>query len=81
MKIPVPTKTIIIKGIEPRGISGVGKFFIKSKFPGKDHTVSKNGKPAKMITRTITIKNNIPRVDLFTITYLRFMKKFLKSFE
>jgi hypothetical protein len=63
--MPVPTRTIIIKGIEPIGISGVGKFFIKSKFPGNDQTVSKRGKPAKIISRIITVKNIIPKEDLF----------------
>ena len=80
-KIPVPTRTIIIKGIDPIGISGVGMFFIKSKFPGNDHTVSKKEKPANIITSIMMMKIIIPSLDLFTNYRFVFFGILLNSFE
>lgn len=85
-KIPVPTRTIIIKGIDPIGISGVGKFFIKSKLPGNDHTVSKIENPANIIMSIIMMKIIMPSLDRFTscclnllIVYLFHLKRLLIS--
>ena len=45
---------------------------MKSKLPGKVQTVSKNEKPANIITKNIIQKNIIAKVDLFIITFLQF---------
>ena len=61
-----------MKGMDPIGVSALGKFLMKSKLPGKVQTVSKNEKPANMITINIIQKNTIAKVDLFIITFLQF---------
>jgi len=55
-KTPVPTSAIIISGMAPIGRSELGKFLIKSKFPGNDHTASKGAIPQMM-----RIKRMIPK--------------------
>jgi len=73
--IPVPINAIIINGIIPRGISSVGKVLKKSKLPGNDQTVSKNGTPPIIKIEKIIDNEIIPRVDFFILPYCLIAKK------
>jgi hypothetical protein len=70
IKTPVPNNKRSIKGIDPNGTSLLGKFFILSKFPGKDQTVLKNSCPPKMKIENIIPNVIIPAVDFFILLYI-----------